>query len=172
LDFLSRPFERGVKIRFRAEIRAGELLAEMKQRGERQKGAGGNPQNLRRSRAATSTKLADIGVSKTQSARWQKLAALPKNEQAKHKAACAMSITLVTLRACSGKPPPPSAEECASPGPLPPQHPTSIDASAAADAVRLRLRTATDSAALHGHRRHRRRSPEKIPSRNFCAPNF
>jgi len=69
-------------IRMRAEIRAGELLREMKQKGERNEGG---KQNLRPgSHAATpgkQPKLSDLGVSKTQSSRWQKLAALPKPEQ-------------------------------------------------------------------------------------------
>jgi hypothetical protein len=51
----------------RAEIRAGELLAEMKERGERR-------DHSQRSRGATSEKmppkLSDIGVTKTQSSRW------------------------------------------------------------------------------------------------------
>jgi hypothetical protein len=55
----------------RAEIKAGELLAEMKARGERSR----PDDNLRKgpkSRAATSEKipkLSDLGVSKTQSSR-------------------------------------------------------------------------------------------------------
>jgi hypothetical protein len=45
------------------------LLAEMKERGERHEQGQGV-----KSRAATLPKLSDLGVSKTQSSRWQKLA--------------------------------------------------------------------------------------------------
>ena len=64
--------------RMRAERRAGELLIEMAKRDERQKAGdadGRRPQPL-------VPKLADLGVSKTQSSRWQALANLdiPKFE--------------------------------------------------------------------------------------------
>lgn len=66
------------EIRMRAERRAGELLREM----EKNKGARGNPggrgAKVVRSQEATAQlpKLSDLGVTKTQSSRWQKLAAL------------------------------------------------------------------------------------------------
>ena len=57
----------------RAERRAGELLSEMAERGER-----AVRKNMK-SQPATS-KLADLGINKTQSSRWQKLAALPADK--------------------------------------------------------------------------------------------
>ena len=80
-----------IDIRFDAEVRAGELLAEMAERKERVKG--GDP----KSRPATLAKLAELGVTKTQSSRWQALAALRKaerearRERAKRKALAAIN---------------------------------------------------------------------------------
>jgi hypothetical protein len=89
----------------RAEIRAGELLAEMKECGERvaskdmlKKGRGSSTQ-------PREPKLSDLGVTKTQSSRWQRLAALPKEEQekkiraAKRKAEAAVAPPAKTPRA-------------------------------------------------------------------------
>jgi hypothetical protein len=74
--------DHATEIRLRAEIRAGELLLEMKERGER---AAGGKKNLRPgSHGATpekEPKLSNLGVTKTQSSRWQRLASLSSDEQ-------------------------------------------------------------------------------------------
>lgn len=74
--------DHATEIRFRAEIRAGELLKEMdKAKGATKKGRGkGGNAVAPRDRVVEPT-LSDIGVSKTQSSRWQKLAALPQEKQ-------------------------------------------------------------------------------------------
>jgi N6-adenosine-specific RNA methylase IME4 len=70
------------EIRLRAEIKAGELLSEL----EKNKGTRGHgrPQlggSQERPPKDQTPKLSDLGVTKTQSSRWQKLAALPKHKQ-------------------------------------------------------------------------------------------
>jgi N6-adenosine-specific RNA methylase IME4 len=67
------------EIRLRAEIRAGELLSEMAERKERH--AGKAAKGLRVATPTKEPKLADLGVTKTQSSRWQRLAALDEDEQ-------------------------------------------------------------------------------------------
>jgi phage N-6-adenine-methyltransferase len=63
-------------IRLRAECRAGELLAEMARHGKRVASKDTLKKGRGKQRATTEPKLSDLGVSKTQSSRWQKLAAL------------------------------------------------------------------------------------------------
>jgi N6-adenosine-specific RNA methylase IME4 len=79
--------QRATDIRMRAERRAGEMLAKMAERGERQKPGdadGRRPQ-------PSVPKLADLGINKTQSSRWQALASLdiPEFEQRVQRASAA-----------------------------------------------------------------------------------
>jgi len=70
--------EHATEIRKRAEIRAGELLSEM----EKAKRGPDKGTTQRSQRATSEVKtLSDLGVSKTQSSRWQAFAALPREEQ-------------------------------------------------------------------------------------------
>jgi N6-adenosine-specific RNA methylase IME4 len=68
---------RATEVRLRAEIRAGELLLEMEK-------AKGGEQHHKRPTGTTEVPvptLKDFGISKNQSSRWQKLAALDESEQ-------------------------------------------------------------------------------------------
>lgn len=60
----------------RARRRAGELLAEMAERGERATKAGGGP----KAESHAATQLHHLGVSKSDSSRWQKMATVPDDE--------------------------------------------------------------------------------------------
>jgi hypothetical protein len=62
--------DQATEIRLRAERRAGQLLKEMHKRGERHTGRGDQKSG---SQSAT-PKLSDLGINKSQSSRWQKLA--------------------------------------------------------------------------------------------------
>jgi N6-adenosine-specific RNA methylase IME4 len=63
------------RIKLSAERKAGEVLAKI----EKDKG-GGNVRSGHQSRTATGEKLKDLGVTKSQSSRWQMLAAIPETE--------------------------------------------------------------------------------------------
>jgi N6-adenosine-specific RNA methylase IME4 len=78
------------ELRKRAEDRAGTLLREMAERGERARGGGDLRKELQ---PAT---LSSIGVTKTQSSRWQAFAALPSEiKEAKIKEAIKKAIAAI-----------------------------------------------------------------------------
>lgn len=68
------------EIRIRAERRAGELLIEMKRRGERHNGRGNNPPRLESQPTTSTPQLADLRITRDQSSKWQKLAAVPAED--------------------------------------------------------------------------------------------
>lgn len=69
------------EIKLRAQRRAGEILREMTDKGERQQ-RGGNRGNqyVAKSQDVTLPQLADVGISKIDSSRWQQIAEVPKKE--------------------------------------------------------------------------------------------
>jgi hypothetical protein len=99
--------DHATEIKMRAEIRAGQLLVEMKEHGRRQ--AEGNPK-LQRSRSHDHwlmPTLSDLKITKNQSSNWQKIARLPVAEQeeqiatARRKAAEALDPSLKVSRKVS-----------------------------------------------------------------------
>jgi len=104
-------------VRLRAEIRAGELLKEMAATGQRDNGKGNRNPDLKSQAGAP--KLSDLGVTKTQSSRWQKLAALSKEKQE----AKISSIKERTERAIT--PPPKDPNKVKGPKPAPKLNPES-----------------------------------------------
>jgi len=79
--------DRATEIKLRAEIRSGEILRELAERDARPKG------RPKESHAAT---LSDLDISRTQSSRWQQLAALPFDAQ-EAKIAKAKRIAVATI---------------------------------------------------------------------------
>jgi N6-adenosine-specific RNA methylase IME4 len=69
--------EHATDIRMRAEIKAGELLAQMAAGGQRAKSGQADGSG----RKPSVPQLKDLGVTKTQSSRWQRLAALDETER-------------------------------------------------------------------------------------------
>jgi hypothetical protein len=67
------------EIRLRAERRVGELLIEMKERGERET-KGGDRKSKSQPVTLIPPQLSDLGVSKMQSSRWQKLAEIADDD--------------------------------------------------------------------------------------------
>ncbi len=67
---------KAAEVRIRAERKAGELLRDMKQNGQRHKQGGD-----RKSKSGSATlKVAELGVTRDQSSKWQQLAAIPAEE--------------------------------------------------------------------------------------------
>jgi N6-adenosine-specific RNA methylase IME4 len=69
---------KATEIRMRAERRAGELLRQMDSEGQRAKA--GDRESGRGKKPLSRPTLADLGINKTQSSRWQKLADLPEEQ--------------------------------------------------------------------------------------------
>lgn len=95
--------QQAMMIQLRAERRAGELLKEMKEDGQREKQGGD-----RKSKSQTRTlKLSDLGISKKQSADWQKMAEIPAPDFEARVAAVTESHEKVTTHSILHPDPPP-----------------------------------------------------------------
>ena len=68
-------------IRIRAEIKAGEFLAEMAKSGKREKRGGDRKSKSRMHDFDVISTLKDLDITKNQSSRWQNLAAMSPDEQ-------------------------------------------------------------------------------------------
>jgi len=66
------------ELKIRAERRAGEMLIESKLKGDRHTGYGDQKSDYRC--VSPIPTLAEIGISRNQSSRWQKLAAVPETQ--------------------------------------------------------------------------------------------
>ena len=75
-----RAVEKATEIKVRAECRAGEMLAQAAAEGHRATAAGNVNQYARVSTASTPSvaTLADLGITRDQSSRYQRLVAMPK----------------------------------------------------------------------------------------------
>jgi hypothetical protein len=78
------------EIRLRAERKAGGLLAEM-EKATGARGSGSNQHKVVRSNGATAHKLADLGITESQSSQWQQVAKIPEEAFA---AAIAKAVVL------------------------------------------------------------------------------
>jgi hypothetical protein len=97
-----------IRIRMRAERRAGELLIEMKANGQRDNGKGNHKA---KSQAVTPLpKLADLGVTKMQASRWMRNAKSPEAEfKRQEEAATKSAIEVINYRTKHRKNPSQSA---------------------------------------------------------------
>jgi hypothetical protein len=101
------PERRACEIRLRAERKAGELLRDI----EKNQGAKGNPggQGAKLVQSFDTTaqarpRLSDLGITRDQSSRWQKLAAVPKEESEAALAAPEKPSTTSIIEAAKPKP--------------------------------------------------------------------
>jgi hypothetical protein len=72
--------EWATEIKVRAERRAGEMLSTMKMNGARHDAANNLKTGPKSHDTTSGATLESIGISKTQSSRWQKLAAIPETQ--------------------------------------------------------------------------------------------